>query len=103
EQALAAIASTDQRGIVADTILGYAAGIFEVAALCLVRDQLALGWKGFGPGLDADRLETLLVPLESPSVFQVAAHSREVFRGHAFPATLHDHLFKVLRCHAPLY
>jgi len=103
EAALELMAQTDQRGAVADAILGYAAGLFEVAALCLVRDRLALGWKGFGPGLDADRLETLLVPLEAPSLFQIAAKGREVFRGHAFPATLHDHMFKVLRCHAPLY
>lgn len=103
EGALAAMARIDQRGAVADAILGYASGLFEVAALCLVRDHLALGWKGYGPGLDADRLETLLIPLEMPSLFQVAVKSREVFRGHAFPATLHDHVFKVLRCHAPLY
>ncbi len=101
--ALAVMASTDQRGAVADAIVGYAASIFDVAALCLVRDHLAVGWKGFGPGLDDDRIEALLIPLEMPSIYQLAERSREMFRGHAFPAALHDHVFKVLRCHAPLY
>lgn len=103
EKALATMAATDQRGAVADAILGYAAGLFEVASLCMVRDNMALGWKGFGPDLDLDRIETLLVPLESPSIFQVTAHTRELFRGHTFPAALHDHVFKVLRSGAPLY
>jgi hypothetical protein len=101
--ALAVMASTDQRGAVADAIVGYAASIFDVAALCLVRDHLAVGWKGFGPGLEDDRIEALLIPLEMPSIYQLAERSREMFRGHAFPAALHDHVFKVLRCHAPLY
>jgi Type II secretion system (T2SS), protein E, N-terminal domain len=101
--ALAVMASTDQRGAVADAILGYAASLFEVASLCLVRDHLALGWKGFGPAVDDERIETLLIPLEMPSIFQLAERSRELFRGHAFPAALHDHVFKVMRCQPPLY
>lgn len=95
--------STDQRGSVADAILCYAAGLFEVAALCLVRDQFAVGWKGFGPNMDFDRIETLLVPLEMPSIFQIATKTRELVHAHAVPATLHDHIFKVLRAHTPLY
>ena len=103
DTALAVMASTDQRGAVADAIVGYAASMFDVAALCLVREHLAVGWKGFGPGVDDDRVEALLIPLEMPSIYQLAQRSRELFRGHAFPAPLHDHAFKVLRCHAPLY
>jgi hypothetical protein len=68
-----------------------------------VRDHMALGWKGFGPGIDDDRIEALLIPLEMPSIYQLSVRSREMFRGHAFPAALHDHVFKVLRCHTPLY
>ena len=74
-----------------------------MAALCLVRDHMALGWKGFGPGIDDDRIEALLIPLEMSSIYQLSVRSRDLFRGHAFPAALHDHVFKVLRCQAPLY
>jgi hypothetical protein len=103
DEAVDIINSTDQRGSVADAILCYAAGLFEVAALCLVRDQFAVGWKGFGPNMDIDRIETLLVPLEMPSVFQIATKTRDIVHAHAVPATLHDHIFKVLRAHTPLY
>lgn len=103
EDALAAMADTEQRGTVADAVLGYAAGVFEVAALCLVRDRMALGWRGFGPELDHSRIETLLVPLEMPSIFQSAHAARELYRGHAFPSALHDQIFKVLRSHVPAW
>ncbi|HEU5055160.1 MAG TPA: hypothetical protein VFU21_01485 [Kofleriaceae bacterium] len=102
-ESLDIISRTDQRGSVADAILCYAAGLFEVGVLCLVRDQFAVGWKGFGPNLDADRIDTLLVPLEMPSVFQIASKTRELVHAHAVPSTLHDHIFKVLRAHTPLY
>jgi len=102
-EALDIMSSSDQRGSVADAILCWAAGLFEVAALCLVRDQFAVGWKGFGPNMDLDRIETLLVPLELPSIFQIATKTRELVHAHAVPATLHDHIFKVLRVHTPLY
>ncbi len=103
DESLDIIGRTDQRGSVADAILCYAAGLFEVAVLCLVRDQFAMGWKGFGPNLDADRIDTLLVPLEMPSVFQIASKTRELVHAHAVPAALHDHIFKVLRAHTPMY
>lgn len=103
EEAVDIINRTDQRGSVADAILCYAAGLYEIAALCLVRDQFAVGWKGFGPNLDADRIETLLVPLEIPSVFQIASKTRELVHAHAVPGSLHEHIFKVLRAHPPLY
>jgi hypothetical protein len=101
DEALAAIAGADQRGAVADAVLGYLAGTFELGALLLVRDNMAFGWKGFGPNLDRDRVETLLVPLDIPSMFQVAVRQDHRFRGRAFPATIHNHLFKVLRCRHP--
>jgi hypothetical protein len=53
--------------------------------------------------MDVDRIETLLVPLELPSVFQIATKTRDIVHAHAVPATLHDHIFKVLRVHTPLY
>ena len=103
DEAVDIINRTDQRGSVADAILCYAAGLFEIAVLCLVRDQFAVGWKGFGPNLDADRIDTLLVPLEMPSIFQIGNKTRELVHAHAVPGSLHEHIFKVLRAHPPLY
>ncbi len=102
DEAIAIISETKRRGDIADAMLAHAAGIFDLATLLLVRDDIAFGWKGFGPGIDGDRIETLLMPLDSPSVLHFALESDEKhFRGRAFPSTLHSHWFRILRTTIP--
>jgi hypothetical protein len=101
DDAAARLREVTHRGEVAEAIMGYAAGLFEVAVLFIVRDNMAFGWKGFGPGVDRDRIETLLLPLEAPSILQTAAAGDGFFHARPFPATLHNHLWKVLRTTAP--
>ncbi len=102
DEALAIISETNRRGDIADAMLAYAAGIFDLATLLLVRDDIAFGWKGFGPGIDADRIETLLMPLDLPSMLHFALESDDrQFRGRAFPSTLHSHWFRILRSGVP--
>jgi hypothetical protein len=90
------------RGEIADALMSFCRGLFDVCALLVVRDELAFGWKGFGPDLDVDRLESLLLPLETKSIFKTACEDAELFVGPAPPSALHGHLFKVLRTPAPL-
>ncbi len=89
------------RGEIADAIIAHARGLFDTAALLVVRDELALGWRGFGRELDVDRVETLLVPLDVPSIFRQAIEAGDLFAGAAPPSALHAHVFKVLRAHPP--
>ncbi len=62
---------------------------------------MAVGWKGFGPGIDTDRIETLLMPLDPPSMFHVAVGDDRMYRARAFSSTLHSHWFRVLRTSTP--
>jgi hypothetical protein len=103
EEAVEKIETTQQRSEVADAILSHASSLFDVATLLLVRDNMAFGWKGFGPHLTPDRIETMLLPLEVPSMFQVAVHNNHLYRARAFPNTLHNHWFKVLGTPVPNY
>ncbi len=101
EAALKLISETSRRSDIADAILAHASQLFEVASLLLVRDNMAFGWKGFGPGLDTDRIETLLIPLSTTSMFKTALGEERHFRGHAFSSSLHNHWFRVLRTPTP--
>lgn len=101
--ALERIRGAEQHSAIAEAVLGYCSELFELTVLLLVRDGMAFGWKGFGPHLDPDRIETLLVPLDVPSMFQVAVHSDGLYRGKVFPTTLHNHWFKVVRSPVPTY
>ncbi len=104
EQALEAMRGAENRNAIATTLMGHAVSLFELSALCIVRDNMAFGWKVSGGDVAADRIETLLVPLGPPSVFQSAvADDTQMFYGAPFPATLHNYLFKVLRTPPPRY
>ncbi len=85
------------RSEVADAIIGHARGLFTVSVLLVVRNELATGWKGFGPELTPDRIETLLVPLGPASMFRSAVDTSDLCLAHPDETLLHAHVWKVLR------
>gem|GEM_PF-1507939 len=102
DETLEAMQAAGARGEVADALMGFASSLFDTAALLIVRDNLAFGWKGFGDELNLDRLEALLLPMDAPSIVQAAVHSDDgMFSGPLFPAALHRYLYKVLRTPMP--
>ncbi|HWN69224.1 MAG TPA: hypothetical protein VNM90_16405 [Haliangium sp.] len=101
DEVTAALASVTRRGDVADAIVSYAVGLFDVVALCVMRDNMAFGWKAVGPQLDRERIEALLIPLDAPSMFQSAMHKDNLFHEAPLPGTLHAYLYRVLRCQPP--
>ena len=101
DAAVAAMAKAADRSGVADAIMAFATGMFDAAVLFMVKDQLALGWKGAG-AIAKDRVDCLLVPLDAPSMFQAAQGAADgVFHGAPAPSTVHGYLYKVLRCAEP--
>lgn len=101
DAALLRMTMAPTRSEIAEALVGYARSLFDVAVLLIVRDELAFGWKGFGRGLAADRVETLLVPLESSSMFKAAVDAGDVFVTSPPASALHLHLLKVLRAPMP--
>lgn len=98
--ALTQLASARTRAEISDVLLGYARTVFGTAALMVVREELAFGWRGFGTTLDATRLEALMVPLQPPSAFQIAA-ATGVFSGAPPRSALIQHVFRLLRLPIP--
>jgi Type II secretion system (T2SS), protein E, N-terminal domain len=99
--AIRRIEAATTRSEIADALMSFSRGLFDVAALLVVRDELAFGWKGFGRGLDLDRLETLLVPIEQSPLFKGAVEDGKVHAGAPTTNSLHAHLYKVLKSPAP--
>ncbi len=99
---LAAIEEASGRNEIAKSLMAYASGVFDVAALCIVRDNMAFGWKAHGDNLDRARIETLLAPLDRPSIFQNAITApQHSFTGAASRGTVDKYLYKVLCSRAP--
>lgn len=100
--AQAAFEAAADRGAIADALLAYAAGLFDVAVLLIVRDHFAFGWKSHGPGVDPARVECALIPLEAASIFQQAVSGADGrFHGAPPPSTVLAHWYKILRCGEP--
>jgi hypothetical protein len=101
DAALLRMAVATSRSEIADALLGHARSLLDAGVLLIVRDELAFGWKGFGPDVVPDRVETLLVPLESSSLFRAAIDAADVFATSPPATSLQLHLLKVLRAPMP--
>jgi hypothetical protein len=100
--ALGELNSLTERNRIVEVLLGYASGIFPVAVLFAVRDQLAFGWKAVGEFPGRASVEHLLIPLDAPSIIQAAtAAENGVFHGAPIPSTVNSYLYKVLGCAEP--
>jgi hypothetical protein len=69
----------------------------------IVKEEMALGWKGFAPQLNPSILESLALPLGVPSMFRIAVEAGTFFRG-VPPAegdVLQRRLWKLLRGEPP--
>jgi hypothetical protein len=100
--AIAELNSLTERNRIIEVLLGYAAGVFPVAVLFAVRDQLAFGWKAVGDFAGRSHVEHILVPLDAPSVIQAAtAAENGVFDGAPTPSTVNTYLYKVLGTSEP--
>ncbi len=75
------LAATDDHDQAAERLLAYLSGRFECALIMLVRDDVAYGWKGYARSASQSAIESLVVPLTVPSMFQIAATRGRPFHG----------------------
>jgi hypothetical protein len=94
--AMRELATASDRNRIVDALLGYAAAAFESSVVFTVRDNMAFGWKAIGvPGYA--HVEHLLIPLDAPSVLQLAmAAENHVVHGSLVASTVNSYLYKVL-------
>jgi hypothetical protein len=101
--AIAHIAAAQTRDEIGQAILAYLMMTFGCGAILICKRGMALGWIGRFPGVDADRVEALSIPLSVPSMFQLAVDENAMFHGGP-PAEGDDvqmRVWKLLRCKSP--
>jgi len=69
EEAGEALARIETRDDIGDVLLGCAAPRFRRTALFILQKARTLGWNGRGEGIEMDRLRSIMVPRDLPSVF----------------------------------
>jgi hypothetical protein len=100
---VAAIAVATGRDAIGDLLVDYLHGAFGGGLVLIVRQGMALGWKGFAPGVESAVIEAVALPLGQPSMLQAPHASGMLFRG--APATegamLNGLLWKLLKVAPP--
>jgi hypothetical protein len=80
-EAVDAIAVATNRDQVAQAIVNYLRSTCGVGLVLIVQHEVAMGWKGFAPGVGAAEIEGLAIPLAAPSALQIAHKQQSTFRG----------------------
>jgi hypothetical protein len=73
--------AAENRDAIAEAVLAFARGRLEACVLFLLKGSLALGWRGFAPGLEGAGVESVSLPLAAPSCLQSAYDTRVPWRG----------------------
>lgn len=101
--ALEELSSIDDRDLAAQTVLGYLSTSFECALVLVVKGDVAYGWKGYAPATPQAMIESLVIPLATPSVFNEVFERGQPFKGPPIDAgqRIHARLWKLLSCEPP--
>lgn len=103
--AAAALALEDAttRDEVGETLTTWLLSEYECGLVLIVKDGLALGWKGHAPDAEQDIIESIAMPLGPPSMLTAAYEQRVAVCGPppSEGAALQTRLWKLLRCSPP--
>jgi hypothetical protein len=98
-----AIRSANASDEIGDLMVEWLSGRYECALVFVVKNENAMGWKGYAPNADHEMITSWMCPLTTPSMLQMAYERRAVFSG-APPEegeTLHVRLWRMLKCERP--
>lgn len=75
------LARADSREEIADLLIAYLAGRFKRAAIFMIRNDTATGWKGVLDGEPLVEIPELSIPLNEPSVLKTVIDSSGLYLG----------------------
>lgn len=96
---LGLLENATDKGQIGDALLAFARGRLETAVIFLVRQDEALWWKGFSPGIAPADVEGTAISLWTPSCISIAFGSHAPWRGR--PLWIDDPLWALLRSPPP--
>lgn len=75
------LSEVSERNAIARAVLRFARSLFRRCMLFTIHRGLALGWDAIGEGLDRWAFRSVMIPLDSPSIFQLVVSSRAHYLG----------------------
>ena len=80
-QATRKLSEVSERNAIARAVLRFARSTFKRCMLFTIHRGLALGWDAIGEDLDRWAFRSVMIPLDSPSVFQTVVNTRAHYLG----------------------
>jgi hypothetical protein len=80
-QATSQLSKVSERNAIARVVLRFARSIFKRSMIFTIHRGLALGWDAIGEDLDRWAFRSVMIPLDSPSVFQLVVNARGHYLG----------------------
>lgn len=90
-------ASANNRDKIASVFIKYLGQEFRVGALFIIRNNMAVGWRGVAGGKRIEELESLSIPLSKPSVIVDVLESGQFSMGTLVQTPENINLLKTLR------
>lgn len=69
------------RDEIASLALQFAQKFLKRVALFVLRKDIGFGWDGRGPAMSKERVKSIMIPLEEPSIFQTVVQSQGHYLG----------------------
>jgi hypothetical protein len=90
-------ASANNRDKIASVFIKYLGQEFKVGALFIIRNNMAVGWRGITGGKRIEELESLSIPLSKPSVIGDVLSTGQFSMGILFQTPENSMLLKTLK------
>jgi hypothetical protein len=90
------VSEVNDRRDISRIVLGFAQDFFKRSLLFTVRGGKLYGWDGVGPGISANMVESIMLPLSDPGVFQLVNLTMSFFLGPIPPTPTNERYLKIL-------
>jgi hypothetical protein len=80
-QATGILSEVSERNAIARAVLRFAHSLFKRCMIFTIHRGVALGWDAIGEDIDRWAFRSVMIPLDSPSVFQLVVNARAHYLG----------------------
>ena len=96
KEALDRLQQVGNRDELSKTVLAFALSYFKRAAIFITRGGVAMGWDGMGGSINRRNVQSIMLPLNTPSIFKTVHDSCSFYLGAIPPTPINERFLKLI-------
>lgn len=96
QEAIDRLGKVENRDELSQVVLAFALGYFKRAGLFLTRHDTAMGWDGMGGSVNRNGVQSIMLPLNAPSIFKTVYDTQAFYLGAVPKTQLNDRFLKLM-------